>query len=205
MGTHFFGRITFQTPLKSRWDFLNFNVRDMPGHLSRKRRFGTGPAWTSGLDSFLNTPATLDHIDRPPLDASEHDSSPRPAEGPPRFRYDINKRAFDTAQRRRSRAFQKYQTTMERVDNLQRKARRATIIKPPTKQSQTPVRDCHVVEYVVATRNDQYTEASRLVPKGVVPDLNSFHRLPREIGQRSDGSPRVYYWGGARRGSSAFG
>jgi hypothetical protein len=170
----------------------------MPGRLARKRRVGRGPAWTPGIDQFLATPPKLEHIDEPLPEAPKPSAATIRQDrqiGQAGFRYNINKRAFDAAQRYRTSAIHRYQTLMERVDRQRRLTEPKTYLKDPTKQCGVPVRDCHVLEYIVATRNDLYVEAADYVPQGYVPDLDSIHRLPRDLRPRSDGSPRVYFWG----------
>jgi hypothetical protein len=170
----------------------------MSARLAHKRRLATGPAWTSDVDKFLATPAKLEHIEGPPQEPTDDSlASMRDIHqmGQAGFRYAINKRAFDAAQRYRTTAIHKYQALQERCDSQRRKAEQKTFLKDPTKQSGLPVRDRHVLEYVVATRNDLYMEAADYVPQGYVPDLDSIHKLPRDRRPRSNESPRVYYWG----------
>jgi hypothetical protein len=57
------------------------------------------------------------------------------------------------------------------------------------------VHDRHVLERVVARRNDMYSEAAVFVPQGYVPNLESMHRLPPDNKFHAKDSPRIFYWG----------
>jgi hypothetical protein len=57
------------------------------------------------------------------------------------------------------------------------------------------VRDCHVLERVVAWRNDMYSEAAEFVPQGYVPNLESMRRLPPDNKFHASASPCIFYWG----------
>lgn len=159
---------------------------------SRRRRVGKRE-WSNDVTTFLDsggleslTKEKKDHDDDPPIDASEVRQ---------RSSYAAAQRAFQVAQRQRKAVVERYQTQLERSRAI---VSRTGETARPRNMSRAFARsqdDRHVIEHVVATRNDEYLEASAYVPQGYVADLSAMRSLPPERKVKTRTEKRVFYWG----------
>jgi hypothetical protein len=168
----------------------------MKPHLSHHRPDVQSSDWKH-VNSLLDL-STVDDSER-----SQSSTVPASLHGSPgphtplqqRTGYEIHKRAFQVAQIHRASLIDKYR---QQLDCTERQIRKAEDAIRPKNLSKFPVRfitDRHVLEHVVAERNDLYLEAAEYVPQGFVPNLQSIHRLPPDTISHPRGDPRVFYWG----------
>ena len=101
-------------------------------------------------------------------------------------------------------ASQRYKVTMTRkaqahVDRTKRQVSKTEESARPKDPARIPVkrgmRDRHLLEHVIATRNDEYMESVEHLPEGYVADIDSLRRLPRDTKFHVRSGKRVYYWG----------
>jgi hypothetical protein len=107
-----------------------------------------------------------------------------------RPRYEINKKAFQCAQARRARLTERAMHQIERTQAICRA--KGDSRRPKDRARCAPdrtVHDRHILEHVIALRNDLYHEASAFVPQGSIPDLKSLRKLPPD----TEFHPRVVY------------
>jgi hypothetical protein len=161
--------------------------------LSARRRIPAEPDWRQ-VERLLGTSTlTLDALAS--ATASSSTSLP-PAPAGPRMRYEINKGAFQRAQAHRAGLIER---TMRKMDRSEDAIRSAPDPRRPRDRARCPpdhrVRDRHVVEHVVAARNELYHEASAYVAQGAIPDLQSMRKLPLDTEFHPRDSPRTFYWG----------
>ena len=164
---------------------------------ARRRIHGSTREWSPGVQEFLQAKLELDRLAKDELDYQLEEQRARQTRQvlEPRSRYEVSRKAFQVAQRHKAAMARKYQTQVERTQSQTRKAEDAA---RPRDLSRTPVKkvhDRHVLEHVIACRNDEYMEASEYVPKGYVANIDAMRRLPPDRKFHANDGKRVYYWG----------
>lgn len=168
--------------------------------LSARRRIESSTnGWSSGVQSFISNPIRLDHLVKDDLEYQiEEQRATKVRSATPhteRSRYEVTRKAFQVSQRHRASMIQKYQNQLDRTQTQSRKSEDAARPKDPSKVHVKQFRDRHVLEHVIAKRNDEYLEAAEYIPQGYVPDLKSMRKLPPDRKFKTREPTRVFYWG----------
>ena len=164
---------------------------------SRRRIQGATHEWSAGVQEFLGTKLELDRLAKDELDYQIAEQKEREARRgmETRTRYDVSRKAFQVAQRHKAAMARKYQNQVERTQSQVRKAEDAA---RPRDLSRTPVKkvhDRHMLEHIIAVRNDEYMEASEHVPEGYVANIDAMRKLPPDRKFHANDGQRVYFWG----------
>jgi hypothetical protein len=150
------------------------------------------------VDGILSIPemSMTDFARPPPEPHPPHRSRDLAAAARSRTRYEINKKAFQSAQAHRSRVTAQLRSQVEETEAKARAAANARRLKKLADSPPDPLfHDRHIIERVVASRNQLYRIASRVVPNGAIPDLESLHALPKDSIAPTRDQPRVFFWG----------
>ena len=180
----------------------------MSARLPPKRKIQSARNWTPGISDLIRRPMKLDEfvMDEniesiqkryPKTSRVERKRSVRD-EITPQDRYEVSKKAFDNLQRIRASQIQKFQNQCEKTERNTRNAKTPKCIQKQRDFTKVPVkhlRDQHIIEHIVAQRNDDYMEVSEYIPQGYVANLGALRKLPPDNKLYVKSSNRVFYWG----------
>ena len=168
-----------------------------PRPLSSRRKIPSTRGWSktnnllqnSSFDDFVKDEST-----------KSYKNTSKSGLSTPRDSYEASKRAFDVSQKQKINNIKSIENKHYKKDAVARQTRNAVLMKQlppkPTLPLPNPLRDNHVLEDVISSRNDEYIQASHYLPKGYVLDISATRALPPD--RHNNGaklSSRTYYWG----------
>ena len=168
-----------------------------PRPLSSRRKIPTTQGWTK-TNNLLKNSSFDDFVKEDRVQSKTMKS--RSGTLTPRDSYEASKRAFEVNQMRKIHNIRSVENKHYKKDSIARQTRNAVLMRQlppkPTLPLSNPLRDDHVLEDVISSRNDEYIEASHYLPKGYVLDISATRALPPD--RHNNGaklSSRTYYWG----------
>ncbi|OHT17312.1 hypothetical protein TRFO_12450 [Tritrichomonas foetus] len=176
----------------------------MSSKLAPKRKIQSARNWTPGVSDFIRKPMKFDEFVDENFEIKQK-QYPQTSRTRKRGdvdgsvdRYDTYKKAFDAKQRVRASQIQKYQDQCEKTERRMQKVRTPRCITKQREITSVPVKhmkDRHLIEHIVAQRNDDYMEVSEYIPQGYVADLGALRKLPPDNKTYVKTKKRIYYWG----------
>ena len=179
----------------------------MTGHLAPKRKIQSARNWTPGVSDFIRRPMKLDEfvlneniesIQKRYPKTSRVEKKTSREEMTAQDKYEVSKKAFENLQRYRASQIQKFQNQCEKTERNTRNAKMPKCVQKQRDFTRVPVkhmRDQHLIEHIVAQRNDDYMEVSEYIPQGYVANLGALRKLPPDNKLYVKSSNRVFYWG----------
>ena len=176
--------------------------------LKPKRKIKNKQDWSPAISDFIRRPMKLDEFvneenqnesnNSPPKQQLETPRTQRPGFVDHQERYRANKRALENRQRMRYSQTQKYQEQCDKIEKVMRKVKTPRCVQKQREFTSMPVKhikDSHIIEHIVAQRNDDYMEISEYIPQGYVADLGALRRLPPDNKLYVKSKERIFYWG----------
>lgn len=176
-------------------------------HLSKKRKVLSARNWSPQVADFIRRPMKLDDLELcDAIRITSQQRVPQTSRIQKRednneeysSRYDLSKRAFENKQRRRITEIQKYKNQCDREERRRMREKTPKCIQNQRDATSIPVRrmhDDHLIEHIVAQRNNDYMEVSEYLPQGYVANLGALRKLPPDNKSFIKSTNRVYYWG----------